>query len=188
MRHSLMSIKRLSIALGIAGAGVLASLPALAQSSSSSPMGSEIEMSKEGMVILCERTPLNSRCEGSPYYSGSGSSFTGSPSGTNSPTQDLPSESEVPSSTNEPTGVLIPDVPSSGSNSNMSSPGSMGTPSNTTAPTENLPSESDEPSSMDQPSGGMMPNMSSPGSNSTTTSPSNTSAPTQNLPSESDAK
>ena len=146
MRHSLSSIKKLSLALGVAGIGVLAGLPALAQSTASGGTP-EIELSKEGYIILCDRTPMNSRCEGSPYYTGSSSQLptenpAASPSGTTAPTENLPSESPVPSSTDgtSPDGGMMNDGSSSGSD------GTMAPPSNTTAPTENLPSESPVPS------------------------------------------
>ncbi|NJR40631.1 MAG: hypothetical protein HC781_19630 [Leptolyngbyaceae cyanobacterium CSU_1_4] len=100
MLDSLTSIKKMSLALGVAGMGVFAGLPALAQSSSSPTAAPEFELSKEGFIILCDRTPLNSRCEGSPYYTGSSSQSPTenpafSPSGTTAPTQNLPSETDV---------------------------------------------------------------------------------------------
>jgi hypothetical protein len=201
MRHSLSSVKKLSLALGVAGIGVLAGLPALAQST---PSGGtpEFKLSKEGYVILCNRTPMNSRCEGSPYHTSSSSQSPVqnpalSPSGTTAPTQNLPSETDEtkPSSAGEsrsPGSMMQGGMMHNGSGmmrpgSSSSSPSSVGTPSNTTAPTENLPSESEPPSTQNQsptprsmqggsPSGGAMG------------SPSNTTAPTQTLPSETDHK
>lgn len=183
MRHSLTSVRKLSLALGVAGIGLLVGLPALAQSSGETP---EFELSKEGFEILCDRTPLNSRCEGSPYYTGSSSQSpddgSGSPDTTTAPTENLPSETdetETPSS--ESPGVL-----QDGSFSTPSGDGSGGTmapPSNTTAPTENLPSETDE---TETPSTPDMQGGSSSGDGSS--SPSNTTAPTQTLPSETDGK
>lgn len=185
MLHSLASIKKLSLALGVAGIGVLAGLPALAQSGETP----EFELSKEGFIILCDRTPLNSRCEGSPYYTGSSTQSPDenpevSPSDTTAPTENLPSETdetEIEPSSGD--GVLSPDgmmQDGSPSSTDGSSPdGSMVDPSGTTAPTENLPSETDEtetPSSSGGMQGGSM------------SSPSNTSAPTQTLPSETDGK
>jgi hypothetical protein len=142
MRHSLMFVKKLSLALGVAGIGVLVGFPALAQSSSSSGTNSEFKLSKEGFVILCDRTPMNSRCEGSPYFAGSSSQSptenpAASPSGTTAPTQNLPSESDVPSPPGQAPSGTTRDRSSSDSNGGMTSP------SNTNAPTQTLPSETD---------------------------------------------
>jgi len=192
MRHSLTSMKKLSIALGIAGIGVLTGLPALAQSPSQNGSqefreSQEIMMSNEGMKILCSVTPINSRCEGSPYYNAGASSqpvessTTTSPDGTTAPTQNLPSESDMPS----PSGMtdrMSPGMMQGGSSSG--SDGNMTSPSGTTAPTQNLPSETDAPVAPSQSPSGTMQDGSSPGSSGTTTSPSGTTAPTQTLPSE----
>jgi hypothetical protein len=169
MRNSLTSIKKLSLALGVAGIGALVGLPALAQSSpDSSGTAPEFELSKEGYAILCERTPLNSRCEGSPYYTGSSSQ---------SPTED-PAAS--------PSDTTVPEDGSSPDSGTMESPSDT-TPSDTTAPTEDLPSESD-PSAPDQAPSGTLEDGSSPGSDGSTTSPDDTTAPTQPLPSEPDGQ
>jgi hypothetical protein len=201
MLHTFTFIKKLSLALGVAGIGVLVGLPALAQLSPSSGEAPEFELSKEGYVILCNRTPLNSRCKGSPYYAGSSNQLptenpAASPSGTTAPTQSLPSESPVPSSQDQAPGSM-PNGSPSGSN------GTMTAPSGTTAPTQNLPSESDTPSPQGQfPNGSTPPAVQSvpnsgtqdggtpspSGSNGNTTSPGGTTAPTQNLPSESPSK
>lgn len=50
------------LVMGAAGAGLLVALPALSQTSSKPTAPREIVMSAEGMRILCEVTPLNSRC------------------------------------------------------------------------------------------------------------------------------
>jgi hypothetical protein len=84
-------LKKLPGIAGLVGASVLLSLPALAQSEPSSTgtneasaevaqaegdtgAASEIELSPEGLEILCERFPLNSRCEGSAATDTSGDS------------------------------------------------------------------------------------------------------------------
>jgi len=52
------------LVMGAAGTSLLIGLPALSQTSSESTAPEEIVMSAEGMKILCEVTPLNSRCPG----------------------------------------------------------------------------------------------------------------------------
>ena len=148
MSHSSTFIKKISLALGVVGISTLVGIPAWAQTStpnSASQEFQEIKMSKEGMVILCHMTPMNSRCEGSPYNASSSSKP--SPSGTTAPTQNLPSESDVPSPRGQtPGGTMSPGMMRGESPSG--SGGTMTPPSNTTAPTENLPSESPVPSPM----------------------------------------
>lgn len=190
MRHSFNSIKKISLALGVAGISVLVGVPAWAQSSGSSE-APEFKLSNEGMKILCTVTPLNSRCEGSPYYSAGASSqplqndASTSPSGTTAPTQNLPSESDVPSSQGQPSGGMMQGSPSPGmmQNEPSGSNGTMTSPSGTTAPTQNLPSETDETSPQGQPPGGMQGG-SSPNSNGTMTPSSGgmVTPPVQNLP------
>lgn len=160
MHHSFASIKKLFMALGVAGIGALVGLPALAQSSDSLEGAPEFELSKEGYIILCDRTPLNSRCEGSPYYTGQ-SPFenpAASPSGTTAPTQFLPSDSDE---TDIPRGQPSDGVLQDGSSDDMMQDGSSDDmmqddsssdqngdtdPSGTTtAPTETLPSDSENP-------------------------------------------
>lgn len=167
MLDSLTSVKKLSLALGVAGVSALVGLPALAQAPNMTNgsqyfrESQEIMMSNEGMEILCRVTPINSRCEGSPYYTGTstaapedtapGETPETSPSGTTAPTQDLPSETDetAPAGGMAPGGMapggMMNNEPSSGSGGTMTPPSSDGTmapPSGTTAPTENLPSES----------------------------------------------
>lgn len=184
MLHPLTSAKKISLALGVVGIGALMGLPALAQSSSGETP--EFELSKEGYIILCERTPLNSRCEGSPYYTGSSSPTenpAASPSGTTAPSQDLPSETDETDPSSSP-DTLTPDVTpdDSGSGDNTTPP------SGTTAPTEDLPSETDETAPQEPSSGGSMNDSSPSGSDGSMGSPDNTTAPTQNLPSETQGK
>ena len=71
-------LKQLAGVAGVVGASVLIGLPALAQSeggietsnessieiAQSPDAGSDFELSPEGLTILCERFPLNSRCAG----------------------------------------------------------------------------------------------------------------------------
>jgi hypothetical protein len=155
-------------------------LPASAQATySSMDTAAPIEMSKEGMMILCDRSPMNSRCAGSPYATSPSQSSTDNPDQldtTTAPTENLPSESPVPAP-----GELR------GASPRMSSPVSddnMSSPDQTTSPTENLPSESDVPSSRE--GNGMNSQPSSPQPSGGMNSPdSGTTAPTENLPSES---
>jgi hypothetical protein len=174
--------------LGILSFGMLINLPANAQSSSEEGTVAPFELSREGMRILCERTPYNSRCTGESADSQMSPSqrqdvnspARGLPAGedplepgttdsTTAPTENLPSESEVPSSgTNrealrdrdrqdsyregetrnqdeirpDDTYRTPTDDASPGSRDDLNSPDS-----GTTAPTENLPSESTPPSS-----------------------------------------
>jgi Domain of unknown function (DUF4168) len=86
VHNRLLALKKLSALMGVAGASVLISFPAWSQSApadttsgetptqiaqdSSPSSGSEIELSPEGLEILCERFPLNSRCGGGTAGSG----------------------------------------------------------------------------------------------------------------------
>jgi hypothetical protein len=76
----LIVLKKLSALMGVAGASVLISLPAWSQSApegspsgetptqiaqdSTPSSGSEVQLSPQGLEILCQRFPLNSRCSG----------------------------------------------------------------------------------------------------------------------------
>jgi hypothetical protein len=169
-----------SLLFSALGFGILANLPASAQSSyPSADTATPIEMSKEGMMILCDRTPLNSRCAGSPYATSPSQNSTDTPGQadtTTAPTENLPSESPVPAP-----GELrqtSPRISSPDQNNRMSSP------SQTTSPTENLPSESDVPSPRE--GNGMNSEPSLPQPSGDMNAPdSGTTAPTENLPSES---
>lgn len=72
-RHYNALFRKLFGAAGIVGASVLVGLPTLAQTEVTEPstegsyqlaQSSGIELSPEGLEILCERFPLNSRCSG----------------------------------------------------------------------------------------------------------------------------
>jgi hypothetical protein len=195
MHFSLISMKKASLMLGVASIGLLSALP-LGLSAKAQSTVPEFELSKEGYEILCERSPLNSRCQGSQSNSGtSGGGMmndrvpTGdamnSPNGTTAPTQTLPSEGTTPYPTTEPSGRPSSQDGSGGSGSNMNSPSGSGSsqndPSGTTAPTQTLPSEGTTPSPTTEPSG--RPS-SQDGSGSDMNNPAGTTAPTQTLPSE----
>lgn len=57
-------LKPAAIVGSVLSAGVMLGVPALAQSEMSGEASQEIELSPEAFEILCERSPLNSRCEG----------------------------------------------------------------------------------------------------------------------------
>lgn len=58
-------LKPAAIVSSVLSAGVVLSLPAVAQTSTTTTeTNQEIELSPEAFEILCERSPLNSRCEG----------------------------------------------------------------------------------------------------------------------------
>jgi hypothetical protein len=158
-----------SVVLGTLGLNAIA--PASAQTSSVEPF----QLSEEGFEILCERSPLNSRCAGVTQTSGNQRSpQVDSPSDTTTaPTENLPSESEVPEAGER-----------EGLRNDLTRPRineSRNQLDDTTAPTENLPSESDETApNPDQ----MSPQM-SPDSRDDMNTPNNTTAPTENLPSDS---
>jgi hypothetical protein len=136
-----------SLIFSALGFGILTNFPAFAQSSyPSADTATPIEMSKEGMRILCDRSPLNSRC--SDTQSGTAPSRNsreeqGQADTTTAPTEDLPSESDVPSSGEGRQEGRRMDL----DNPSTQPSGEMTVPSGTTAPTENLPSESPVPSS-----------------------------------------
>jgi hypothetical protein len=173
-----MIITGFSVVLSTLGLSAIANLPASAQTST----GVEpFVLSNEGFEILCDRSPLNSRCAGVTPTSNQRTPDENTPSDTTTaPTENLPSESDVPETGGRESldpNLIRPRVNESRNEMNNNEP------SNTTAPTENLPSESDVPSPdvrNDQMSPGMSP------SSGDMNTPSNTTAPTQNLPSESD--
>jgi hypothetical protein len=57
-------IKPAAVMGAVLSASVVVSLPAMAQMESPTDSSQEIELSPEAFEILCERSPLNSRCEG----------------------------------------------------------------------------------------------------------------------------
>jgi hypothetical protein len=87
IQNRLISLKQL-ISLGaIASVGAFLGLPALAQSNinpdatnpdathtvvAQAPTADDFELSPEGFEILCERFPLNSRCDGTSSTEGNG--------------------------------------------------------------------------------------------------------------------
>jgi hypothetical protein len=193
MYRSVATIKRFSLALGVAGAGLLVGIPMhLSAQAQSTETMAEFKLSKQGYEILCARSPLNSRCEGSQYYTGSPDAAITSPSGTTAPTQDLPSEGTSPYPTTDPRTAeptngaggtsdrMRSNSPSSPSSSDSSSP------SGTTAPTQTLPSEGTTPVPTTEPSGNS-PSLDRPstgGSSGGMNSNDGTAAPTQTLPGE----
>jgi hypothetical protein len=118
------------LVMGAAGAGLLVSVPALAQSDASGTSDAapeEFQLSAEGFKILCENFPLNSRCQG-----GSGEQPSAAPEtapreslnpGTSEPSMpDAPSLSPAPEAgdttspsyeppTTEPSGGISPEKP-----------------------------------------------------------------------------
>lgn len=133
------------LVIGAAGASLLVSLPALSQTSSESTTPGEIVMSAEGMKILCQVTPLNSRCSGGeqptavPSISEPRESAT--PPAALEP-QTTPSISPQPSAPGETTPPSVePSAPEpSGSMSPISKPsGSMGYPGTTPGSTTPVP-------------------------------------------------
>ncbi|MBW4557615.1 MAG: hypothetical protein KME59_17090 [Trichormus sp. ATA11-4-KO1] len=101
--------------------------------STSSP--TEIKLSPEGMKILCERSPLNSRCPG-------GTAVISPASGSTLP-ETPPSESNTtPESTTAPETLMVPE---------------SDTPSSTTTPETLMVPESDTPSSTTTPETLMVP-------------------------------
>ncbi|MEH1898400.1 MAG: hypothetical protein V7K72_18825, partial [Nostoc sp.] len=119
----------LSLALTTNIAVAESSKSPIAQSSSESTSApTEIKMSPEGMKILCEYFPLNSRCPGGTAANPS------APSSTTVPAETTPSNSTTPESTPAP-GSMKP--PGSGSPESTPAPGSVtppepGAPSNLT--------------------------------------------------------
>jgi hypothetical protein len=176
MLNRSMIITGFSVVLSTMGLSAIANLPASAQTNT----GVEpFVLSNEGFEILCDRSPLNSRCAGVTSTNNQRTPDVVTPSDTTTaPTENLPSESEVPEAGGRESldpNLIRPRVNESRNEMNNQ-------PSNTTAPTENLPSESEVPEAGAQEQ--MSPGM-SPGGDMTT--PSNTTAPTENLPSESDS-
>ncbi|GEM_PF-2123606 len=153
------------LAMGAAGASLSVSLPALSQTSSESTAPREIVMSAEGMKILCEVFPLNSRCPGGeqptavpstsePRESATPSSLEPQAPPSLSPEPSSPSETTPPPSmepsTPAPGGVMTPnDKPSSGSMESPSLTPSFpptSKPQGSTAPSTDSPPESATPS------------------------------------------
>lgn len=139
MRDRSNLLKNLLV-MGAAGASLLVSLPALSQTSSESTTPEEIVLSAEGMKILCEVTPLNSRCPGGEQP-------------TAVPSISEPRESAVPP------GSLEPQTAPSTS-PHLSEP--SGTTSPSVEPSAPEPSDSVYPSG--KPSGSMEPPGTAPGS------------------------
>ncbi|NJR37820.1 MAG: DUF4168 domain-containing protein [Leptolyngbyaceae cyanobacterium CSU_1_4] len=168
MRDRSNLLKNLLV-MSAAGASLLVSLPALSQTSNESSAPEDIVMSAEGMKILCEVTPLNSRCPDGEQPTAVPSSSEPRESAvppasvepqmapTDSPQFSLPSETTPPSvepSAPEPSGSMSPgDKPSSDS---MESPGSTPgsampaspapEPQSLTAPGANSPTATPAPS------------------------------------------
>ena len=168
MRDRSNLLKNLLV-LGAAGASLVVSLPALSQTSSESTAPREVVMSAEGMKILCQVTPLNSRCPGGEQPTAVPSvsepresaappaSLEPQTTPSISPQPSAPGETTSPSvepSAPEPSGGMSPGgKPSSGSvESPGSTPGStMPTspapkPQNLTAPETTAPAETTAPS------------------------------------------
>jgi hypothetical protein len=145
VQNRLISLKQL-ISLGaIAGTSIFFGFPALAQSNVNSDAstntilaqaestGDDFELSPEGLEILCERFPLNSRCEGT---TGSGSDgISGSAGDPNTDTSDPPIEpGNAPSDDSE--GGTIESSPGDASDG-------LGTPSDSS--TESIPGSPSDP-------------------------------------------
>jgi Domain of unknown function (DUF4168) len=143
MRDRSNLLKNLLV-MGAAGASLLVSLPALSQTSSTSTTPDEIVMSAEGMKILCQVTPLNSRCQGGTQPSAV-------------PSRSEPRESAAPPASVEPQTAPNP------------SP-QLGTPGETTPPSiePSAPEPSGSMSPGGKPSSG---SMESPGSTPGSTMP-----------------
>jgi hypothetical protein len=178
VQNRLISLKQL-ISLGaIAGTSVFFGSPAVAQSSinsdaSANPIlaqaestGDDFELSPEGFEILCERFPLNSRCEGAT--SSGSDDLPGSAQDPNTDVTDPPIEpGNAPSDdssggTQEPPGES-PDglgTPPGGSMDGTPAPGSPSDPNtDTTSPPfdpGNSPSDGSEGGIQERP-GDMMP-------------------------------
>ncbi|NJN90556.1 MAG: hypothetical protein HC878_09415 [Leptolyngbyaceae cyanobacterium SL_5_14] len=178
VQNRLISLKQL-ISLGaIAGTSVLFGFPATAQSSinsdaSANPIlaqaestGDDFELSPEGFEILCERFPLNSRCEGA---AGSGSDdLPGSAQDPNTDVTDPPIEPGNSPSDDSSGGTQerpgeSPDglgTPPGGSMDDTPAPGSPSDPNtDTTSPPfdpGNSPADGSE-GGIQEPPGDMMP-------------------------------
>jgi hypothetical protein len=145
VQNRLISLKQL-ISLGaIAGTSVFFGLPALAQSSVNSDAststilaqaestGDDFELSPEGFEILCERFPLNSRCEGTTSPGSNG--ISGSAGDPNTDTSDPPIEpGNAPS--DDSSGGTIESSPGDESDG-------LGTPSD--GSTESIPGSPSDP-------------------------------------------
>jgi Domain of unknown function (DUF4168) len=120
------------LVMGAAGAGLLVSFPALAQSdepgASETTAPEEFQLSAEGFKILCENFPLNSRCQGGSGEQPSavpettpreslnpGTSEPSMPAAPSlSPAPETPEDTTSPSyepPTTEPSGGLTPEKP-----------------------------------------------------------------------------
>lgn len=149
MRDRSNLLKNLLV-MGAAGASLLVSFPALSQTSSESTAPEEITLSAEGMKILCEVFPLNSRCQGGEQPTAVPSVSdprSATPSTSLEETQTPPSLSPEPSAPGETTSPSL--EPSAPEPSDSMSPGdepasdSMESPSLT--PGSALPSYPSEP-------------------------------------------
>ncbi|MFW9260766.1 hypothetical protein [Nostoc sp. CALU 546] len=163
----------LSLALTANIAVAESSKSPIAQSSSDSSTSAptEIKMSPEGMKILCQNFPLNSRCAG-------GTAVTPSaPGSTTVPAETTPSDTTTPDSTTTPEGVTPPEdapsnltpapgsvTPPEGAPSNLTpAPGSV-TPRNLTpapgsvTPPEGAPGSTTEPGLSPSTPGSSSPN------------------------------
>jgi len=132
------------LVMGAAGASLLVSLPALSQTSGEPTTPGEIVMSAEGMKILCQVTPLNSRCSGGERPTAVPS--TSEPRESAAPPTSLepqttPSISPQPLTPGETPHSVEPSAPEpSGSMSPSSKPsGSMGYPGTTPGSTMPVP-------------------------------------------------
>ena len=154
----------LSLALTANIAVAESSKSPIAQSSSDSSTSAptEIKMSPEGMKILCQNFPLNSRCAGGTAVTPSAPGSTTVPAET-TPSDTTTPDSTTPDSTTTPEGVTPPE----GAPSNLTpAPGSVtppeGAPSNLTPAPESVTPPEAAPGSTTEP--GISP--STPGSSS----------------------
>jgi Domain of unknown function (DUF4168) len=138
MRDRSNLLKNLLV-MGAAGAGLLISLPALAQSTEEPAAApEEFKLSAEGFKILCEHFPLNSRCEGGQAVE----------QPTAVPSSPAPRESINPGTSSEPSFPPAPSMapePSEPSDAPSLEPSAPSVEPSTTEPS----------GSMDAPSGGM---------------------------------
>jgi hypothetical protein len=132
MMNRLNSATFFPLFLSSIGLSVLTGLPASAESMYlPSDATDPVKMSAEGMQILCERSPLNSRCSGmqaAPVPSQRSIENLDQPSSKISPAEDLPSG--TPSGTPNRTPMKMPGDMPSGMPSDMPS----GIPSDSVAP------------------------------------------------------
>jgi Domain of unknown function (DUF4168) len=138
MRDRSNLLKNLLV-VGAAGAGLLISLPALAQSTEEPAAApEEFKLSAEGFKILCEHFPLNSRCEGGQAVE----------QPTSLPSSPEPRESVNPGTSSEPSFPPAPSMapePSAPSDAPSLEPSAPSVEPSTTEPS----------GGMDAPSGGM---------------------------------